>query len=144
MATKYANIKSVTFNDGHLGPEHGGVAFISFDMLATATTGGTDTVQLGGGGYDEGVATTSTLAALLKARRQDGKTVTIFDAMPGRFTGSQAAATNGPEIFLQTVAASGGNVTAVLKTAYTAGSDVSTTVAAWDRACGITVHYKAV
>lgn len=145
MATRQANLKGVKFLEEPLGSEKGGVALITFDLLNTVFTGGSDTISIGGGGTDAGVTTSSTLAVLMQNRRRDGKTVTITGvAAASVFPGSQAAATNGPLIYCQAAATSGGNVTSItLKTATTGGSDVTTTAASWDRAAGIALTYIA-
>lgn len=143
MATKQANIKGIVFLSEPLGTTLGGAALVTFDLVGTAYTGGSDTLQIGGGGTDQGVTTSSTLAVLMQNRRRDGKTVTIVAAQPGPAPGSQAAATNGPTLYPQSVSASGGNVTLNLFSAYSSGSAVTTTTAAWDRAGSIMVHFTA-
>jgi len=144
MATRQANIKGIVFLAEPLGTTLGGTALVSFDLVSTPYTGGADTIQLGGGGTDQGAVTSATLATLMQNRRRDGKTVTIFAASPGPAPGAQAAATNGPVLYPQSVAVSAGNVTLNLFSAYTAGSAATTTVAAWDRAGTVTVHFTAV
>lgn len=146
MATRAGNIKGIKFLEEPLGSEKGGVALVTFDLVNTVFTGGADTITLGGAGTDQGVATTLTLAQMIQNRRRDGKTVTITGvAAASVFPGSQTAATNGPSIFVQAAAQSGGNVTSMtLNTATTAGSAVTTTAAAWDRAAGIAVSYVAI
>lgn len=143
MATKFATIKGVNTLIEPMGFDRGGVALVSFDLAGTVYTGGTDTVQLGGGGSDGANSTSSTLAVIMGTNhRRDGRTVTIQSvAGVSVFPGNQAAATNGPLIFAQSVATSGGNVTLNLFSAITAGSAITTTTGAWERACGIVVVY---
>lgn len=143
MATKQANVKAIEIVEERRGSENGGLAAITFDLLGLAYTGGTDTVQLGGGGQDESQTTALTLQQIMQNRRRDGKTVTIISAMGGTY-GSQAAATNGPKIFTQSVAVSSGNVTLNLFSALTGGSAITTTTASWDTPAEIFVLYTAV
>jgi len=143
MATKFANIKGIKFDEGHLGSERGGVAVITFDCLVVYT-GGTDTIQFGGGGNDEGVVTALSLAAIMQNRRRDGKTVTLYGATSGPIPGLQVGGTNTTEVDTQTVAVSGANVTANLFNAPTAGAACTTLASAWDRPCSIVVQYRAV
>ena len=146
MAVRQANIKGIKVLEEPLGSDKGGVALVTFDLVNTVFTGGADTISLGGGGTDAGVATSATLATLMQNRRRDGRTVTITGvAAASVFPGSQAAATNGPAIYAQLAAQAAGNVTSItLNSAATGGSAVTTTAAAWDRACGIAVTYTAV
>lgn len=142
MTARAANVVGVKFDDGHLGGTHGGIATISFDLNSVAFTGGADTITMGGTGFVNGVATTDTLGVILSKFRRDGKTVTIYGVMPGPHTGSQAAATNGPEIWLQAPAVSANNViSTTLKTAATGGSDVTAAASAWERPASLCVYY---
>lgn len=144
MATRYANIKGVKFDDGHLGGDKGGTATIFFDGNSVAFTGGSDTIVLGGAGWVDGVANTSTLAVILANYRRDGKTVTLYHAFPGPVPGYQAAATNGPDIYLQgTISVSAGNVIgATLESARTGGSNVTAAASAWERPASMCVDYQ--
>lgn len=145
MTTRSANVKGIDFLAEPLGSDKGGVAIVTFDLLSTAYTGGSDTIQIGGGGYDGEVATTSTLATIMSNRRRDGKTVTLTGAGGTVAPGAQAAATNGPTIYAQAAAVSSGNIISItLQNAATSGSNVTTTTAAWDRALQIAVTYTAV
>lgn len=144
MATRAGNIKDIVFHEGQLGSEKGGYAVVSFDLVNTVFTGGSDTITLGGGGTDEGASTSLTLAQIMQNRLRNGKTVTLLGTLGGPFPGAQAAATNGPNIFPQGQTVSSGNITSItLNTAYTGGSAVTTTAAAWDRAASIIVNYTA-
>ncbi len=144
MATKFATIKGVKFDDSFIDYSSGGLAFVSFDLAGTVYTGGTDTVQLGGGGTDGTLAIGSaTLATVLATNhRRDNRTLTIQGVGTVSWaSGNQAAATNGPQIFAQSVATSGGNVTCNLFNAITSGSAITTTAGAWERALTILVIY---
>ena len=147
MATRTGNVKSIKFIEEPLGSDKGGVALVTFDLLNTVFTGGADTITLGGAGTDGGVATTSTLAVLMQNRRRDGRTVTITGvSVASVFPGSQAAATNGPSLYVQAAAVSAGNIISMTLNTLpgTGGSAVTTTAAAWDRAAGIVVTYTAI
>lgn len=144
MATQNANVKGIKFMESPRGDNKEGVAVVTFDLVGAAFTGGTDTIQIGGAGTENGVSTTATLATMLQNRRRDGRTVTLGQVMGG-WAGRQAAATNGPDFYVQSAAISSGNVaSAVLKSAATGGSNVTTTTAAWDVAATILVSYLAV
>lgn len=144
MATRAGNVKGIKFMESPRGDNKEGIAVITFDLLATAFTGGTDTITLGGAGTENGVATTATVATMLQNRRRDGRTVTLGQVMGG-WAGRQAAATNGPDFFVQAPAISSGNITSItLNSAATGGSNVTTTTAAWDAAAAVIVSYLAV
>jgi len=144
MATKYANIKGIAEVDDPTGTGLGFCYRVTFDCVGgTVYTGGSDTLSLGGGGTDQGVTTSATLATLIQNRRRDNKTVTIQQAMSGP-AGGQAAATNGPLIYTQSNTVSAGNVTCNLFSAATSGSAITTTSAAWDRAASLYVFCTAV
>lgn len=150
MASKYGNVKGIKWLEEPLGANRGGVALVTFDLIAqSGYVGGTDTLQLGSSSanqaYENGVLQTTalTLATMLQNRRRDGRTVTLTQAMGGVAPGAQAAATNGPLISAQTVAISAGNVTMNLFSAPTGGSAITTTTAAWDRPCTVSVQYTA-
>ena len=142
MATRNANILGVKFDDYYRGGAYGGVATVDFDLLSAAFTGGTDTIQLGGAGYVNGVANTDTLAVILSKQRRDGKTVTLTGVAPGG-AGSQAAATNGPNLFVQAAALSAGNViSATLNTTTpTGGSAVTAAASSWELPASLAVAY---
>lgn len=151
MATKFANVKGISFLSERLGEGNArrGICAITFDMVAAQVyTGGTDTLQLGSVAgsqtYENGTLSpvALTLATMLQNRRRDGRTVTMEQVMSGE-GGAQAAATGGPDIFVQSGAVSAGNVTGNLFSAGTGGSAITTTTAAWDRAATIYVLYKA-
>lgn len=141
MATRNANVKGVQVERASQSPQGACLATVSYDLLATAYTGGADTVQLGGGGYDNGTATTLTLAQLIQNHRRNGKTVAIVAATAAVDPGRQGAATNGPLLYPQSVATSAGNVTLNLFNAFSSGSAVTTTAAGWDAAGQITVLF---
>lgn len=147
MATRAANVKGISFLIEPLGSEKGGVCEVTFDLVGVPFTGGADTITLGGGGTDQGVTTTLTLAQIIQNRRRDGKTVTLTASqVPTTVVpGSQAAATNGPTFYSQGATVSAGNITSItLNTvAGTGGSAVTTTTAAWDRPLGLIVCYSA-
>lgn len=141
MATRAANVKGIKFLEEPRGSEKGGVALVTFDLLGVAFTGGSDTISIGGAGYDRGTSTSDTLATMIQKQRRDGKTVTLTgvagaSVAPG-LQGSTA-------LYVQSAAVSGGNITsAVLKTAASSGSDVSATSAGWDQPAAIAVTYVA-
>jgi hypothetical protein len=138
MTARAANVKGITFNDGPYGSNNGGVAFVSFDLIATASTGGSDTLTLGGTGQDDGVTTTNSLAVIMQNRRRDGKTVTLVAVGGCVANGLQA----GTALFPQAGTIGSGSITGVtLNTAATAGSSASSTSAGWDRAAMIAVSY---
>ena len=144
MATRFGNVKGIKFLEEPLGANRGGIALVSFDMVGgVAYTGGADTAQLGGGGFENGTATTLTLAQMIQNRRRDGRTVVLDAAMAGPAPGAQAAATNGPLVNVQTPAVSASNVTLNLFNAATGGAAVTTTTASWDRAATVMVQYTA-
>lgn len=141
MATRAANLKGIKFLEESAGAEKGGVALVVFDLLNVAFTGGSDTIQLGGGGFDRGVATTNTLAVMIQNQRRDGKTVTITGVAAASVVPALQAGVLG---YIQSAAASGGNITSMLlKTAASGGSDVTFTSASWDRTAAIAVTYTA-
>ncbi len=86
-------------------------AVSAVEITTPAFTSG-DTIQVGGGGNDRGVATTSTLATLIQNERRDGRTVTIKAAMMARAgydgTNFYYAANNG-------ITVSAGNLTFIPK-----------------------------
>lgn len=147
MAVRTANVKGIKFIEEPLGSEKGGVALITFDINGVAFTGGADTITLGGAGFDEGVATTLTLAQIMQNRRRDGKTVTLTGtSIASVFPGNQAAATNGPLLYVQACAISGGNLAGITLNTVpgTGGAACTCTATAWERAVGISVTYTAV
>jgi hypothetical protein len=145
MATRAANVKGIVVLWEYVASAQGGVALVTFDLVGVPFTGGSDTITLGGAGYDEEVASTDTLAVMMQKRRRDGKTVTITSvASVGPQAGYQAAATNGPLLYVQSATLSGGNITSItLNTAYTGGSAVTTTTAYWDRPAAVLLTFQA-
>jgi hypothetical protein len=147
MATRFANIKGIKLVESPMGTEKGSIVEVSFDLAGTAYTGGTDTVQLGAGGNDGALAIGSlTLAQVIAQNHmRDGKTWVIqgVAGSPNVSPGNQAAATNGPLIYAQSAATSAGNVTLNLFSAPTAGSAITTTTAAWERAMVIALSCTA-
>lgn len=142
MATRAANLKGIKFLEEPIGAEKGGVALVVFDLLATAFTGGSDTIQLGGGGYDREVASTDTLAVMIQKQRRDGKTVTITGVAAASVVPGLQGSTL---LYVQAAAVSAGNIISMtLNTAATGGSSASSTSSAWDRSAAIAVTYIAV
>jgi hypothetical protein len=138
MAVRAGNVKGINILGEYRGGEKAVALQVSFDLLNTASTGGTDTITLGNNaGYDQGVAnTTQSLAAMIQNRlRGAGGTFTLAAAAPyiqGYQAGSPLYAT-GPVV-------SGGNVTSIaIQTALSGGSGQSTTSAGWDSAASIIV-----
>lgn len=149
MATKTGNVKGIKFLEEPLGVSKVGLALITFDIVGGAVyTGGSDTLQLGSAStstaYENGVLSVPalTVATMLQNRRRDGRTVTLTQCQ-GFAPGAQAAATNGPLIYAQSVSISSGNLTMNLFSASTSGSAITTTTAAWDRACVVVVEFTA-
>jgi hypothetical protein len=138
MAVRAGNVKGINILGEYRGGEKAVALQVSFDLINTASTGGTDTITLGNSaGYDQGVAnTTQTLAQMIANRlRGSGGAFTLVAAapyVPGYQAGSPLYAT-GPVV-------SGGNVTSIaIQTALTGGSGQSTTSAGWDSAASILV-----
>ncbi|HEY2516960.1 MAG TPA: hypothetical protein VGI39_39080 [Polyangiaceae bacterium] len=143
MATRNANVKGINFLYEPRGSALEFLAVVTFDLLGVVYTGGSDTIQIGGGGFDAGIATTLTLAQLIQNRRRDGKTVTLYGVFAGP-PGRQAAATNGPELYVQSAAVSTGNIgSIVLFNAITGGSAITATATGWDAAAAIFVMGQA-
>lgn len=144
MATRNANVKGIDFLYEPAGSALEGLAIVTFDLGQTAYTGGSDTIQIGGGGTENGVTTTATLATMIQNRRRDGKTVTLYGVFAGP-PGRQAAATNGPLLYVQSAAVSTGNIASiVLFSAITSGSAITTAAAYFDAAAAIFVLFQAV
>lgn len=145
MATVFANIQGIQFNDGPLGSDKGGLAIVTVKVPA-AFVAGTDVLQLGGGGFEAGTATVATLTAMMAGRRRDGKVVTLLNGY-GYAPGQQlaAGATVPTVFFAQAATVAGLNLTlANLFTAATAGAGVSATaLGVNDRAIQIEVGYLA-
>lgn len=139
MAARAANIQGIKFDDGPAGSNWGGKATVTFDLIGTAYTGGTDTVTLGGGGYDERVATTLSLAAIMQARRRDGKTIVLTGVGGCQEPGYQGAVVLAP----QAAALSGTTnvVSITLNTLPSGGASSTSTSANWDRCAAIEVTY---
>ncbi len=147
MTVRAANVKGIKFLEEPNGSEKGGVALITFDLINTVYTASADTIKLGGGGTDDGVTSTDTLAVMMQKRRRDGKTVTITGVAAGPVAPmSQAAATNGPLGYVRLAALTSQNVDTInlFSVALTGGSELTLTAAAWDQAAAIAVTYKAV
>jgi hypothetical protein len=141
MAVQNANVKGIKFIESPRGDNKTGIAVVTFDVAAAVA--GADTVQLGGAGTENGVATTATLATMFQNRRRDGRTVTLGQVMGG-WAGKQTGSTNGPDIYVQTPAISAGNVNAIaLKSAATGGSAITTLASAWDAPAALMVSYSA-
>jgi len=143
MATKFGNIKGVKWVESPRGENAEAIVLITFDLLGIPYTAGSDTIQLGGGGAENGQVTTATLAEIIQNRRRDGRTVTLGQVM-GAEPGLQGEATNGRDIFPQGAVVAGANVIGVtLQSAVTAGNPVTTTTAPWDAAAALLVSYSA-
>lgn len=140
MANYIGNVKAVNLLQAPRGMNNGGVALVTFDLINQAQSGsGTDTIQLGGGGYHQGVATTRTLAQLIADELRDGGTCTLDAVMPFGLVGLQAGnalyAGGSPTI-------SSGNVASIgMVTAAGGSSARSTTSATWDAAAGVVVAF---
>jgi len=136
MTAKNGNVKGIDLLSAPRGLNEGALFLVTFDLLNTASTGGTDTISLGGGGYDQGVATTQTLAQMIAARVRDGGTCTIDWVGQGNFPGYQA----GNALYTTGATLSTGNITGIaLQNAASGGSGVSTTSAGWDAAGSVIV-----
>lgn len=141
MATVFAAIKGVKISSEFEGPEKGGTAEITF-ALTGAYVAGTDTVQLGGGGFDGGVATVATLQSIMQTRRRDGKTITLVGTGGSLAPGQQAGVQFYAQVGATALTASAGNLQCNLFNAATAGAGVSATAAGvGDRPIAISVNY---
>jgi hypothetical protein len=142
MAVRAANVKGIKFLDEPNG--NGGVALITFDIAGVAYTAAADTVKLGSGGYDSGVASTDTLAVMISKRRRDGKTVTLTGVCAGGVApGRQAAATNGPALHVTLAAISTADVASIkLFSAASGGSECTCTASAWENMASIALTYS--
>jgi hypothetical protein len=138
MAVRTANVKGISVLGSYRGGEKAVALQVSFDLLATASTGGTDTITLGNNaGYDQGVAnTTQSLAQMIANRLRGAGGAFTLVAAAGYVPGYQA----GLPLFATGPVVSGGNVTSIaIQTALTGGSAQSTTSAGWDSAASILV-----
>lgn len=141
MATVFAAIKGVKVSAEFEGPEKGGMAEISFAVTG-AYVAGTDTVQLGGGGFDGGIVTTATLAVIMQNRRRDGKIVTLVGTGGSLAPGQQAGVQFYPQVGATALSASVGNLQCNLFNAPTAGAGVSAgATGVQDRPMFVTVNY---
>jgi hypothetical protein len=147
MATRFATIKGIRFEDSFIDYASGGLAYVSFDLAGTIYTGGSDTVQLGAGGFDGTIAVpgSQTLSNVAQVNhRRDNRTLLFIAPVTGGVSyasGNQSTATNGPQIFAQGVAVSAGNCTLNLFSALTGGSAITCTAGAWERAVTIVLQY---
>lgn len=137
MANYFGNVKGIDLLSSPRGADEGAVFVVTFDLLAQAQVGGTDTIQLGGGGDDQEVAGTQTLAQMIQNRfRSAGGAFTIDWVGGNAFPGLQA----GNKLYAQSAATSGGNVTGLkIYNAPSGGAGQNTTSAAWDSAVAIVV-----
>lgn len=149
MAIRIGNVKGCKFLEEPLGANRAGVALITFDQVVTTPYATGDQLQLGSASastaYENGVLSVAglTVAQMLQNRRRDGRTVTLTQVMGGPAPGAQAAATNGPLIFPQSVSISSSNILMNLFNAPTGGSQLTLTSASWDRASTLVVQYTA-
>jgi hypothetical protein len=139
MATIFANIKGVTALAVPRTLQGGGVAIVSFDLAGTAQAGGgTDTIQLGGGGSTQGVPTTQTLAEIIAARVRNNKAVTLTSAMGPVQPGYQG----GIALYPQAPSVDGGNAIGIgLYTLPIAGAPQSSPAGTWDAAAVIAIGF---
>ena len=145
MTTRPANVKSIEFLASPRGDDHEAILLVSFDLIGMAYTGGSDTITLGGGGYESEQPTTDTIATMIANRRRDGRTWTLGQVMGG-WCGRQATSTNGPDFFAQSASISAGNIVGVvLMSAPSGGFNVTTTMSqgGWDAACTLLVSALA-
>jgi hypothetical protein len=75
MATIYGAVRGIKVIQEPVSGGTQGAALVSFTI--GAYTAASDNGQLGGGGSNNGVSTTNTLAQMIQAARRDGKTVTL-------------------------------------------------------------------
>ncbi len=147
MTVRYADIKGIKFLEEPNGSEKGGVALITFDLHSVAYTATSDSIQIGGAGWENGVANTATLAAIMQGRRRDGKTITLTGCSAAAISpGLQAAATNGPSLYGRLLAVATANLGSmtVFDTPLTGGSECTCAASAWERPMSVIVTYKAV
>ncbi len=135
MATQFGQIKGIKFEREAIsgGGTAGNVCFVTFTLPAYTT--GTDTAQLGGGGFDRGAATTLTLAQIIQNTRRDGKTVTLLGAAP-----VEAGSQGGTLFYAGSLTPSAGNVTFALTNL--AGTGISAASGVQDRAISVAVSFS--
>lgn len=141
MATRQANIKAVNVERANENPQGALLVTIAFDLIGTVYTAAADTITIGGGGTENGVSTSSTLATIIQNRRRNTKTIALIAVFAGVDPGRLGSATNGPLLYVQNASISGGNVATVkLFSAFTSGSECTLAAASggWDSAA--TVH----
>lgn len=138
MATVYTNIKGVKFLEEPVGANRGGVALVTFDNNGTLSSTAGDVLQLGGSGFDAGVATTATLATIIQNRRRDGRTVVLSSGQQGPFPGLQGSQL----VYTTGIVTNLSNVTcAAFSTATSTALAITST--AMNRACSVLVSYTA-
>jgi len=141
MATVFGAIKGVKISAEFEGPEKGGMAEISF-AITGPYVGGTDTVQLGGGGFDGGIVTTSTLQTIMQGRRRDGKVITLVGTGGSLAPGQQAGVQFFAQVGATALSASAGNLQLNLFNAAVGGAVISAgATGVQDRPMFITVNY---
>lgn len=141
MATVFASIKGIKILSEFEGPEKGGTAEVTF-ALTGAYVAGTDVVQLGGGGFDGGLATTATLQTIMQNRRRDGKTVTLVGTGGSLAPGQQSGTPFYAQVGATALSASAGNLQCNLFNAATGGAGVSATASGvQDRPIAVTINY---
>lgn len=145
MATVFANIMGVRFDDSPLGSANGGIAILTLKVPG-AFNAGTDLLQLGGGGLDNGTVTALPLTTIIQNHRRDGKVIALLNAY-GYAPGLQAPALGAAPtpFYAQAGTVAGSNLTfANLFTAATGGAGVSATaLGVNDRAIQLEVGYTA-
>jgi hypothetical protein len=139
MATQYANIKGIDLLQAPAGMNKGALALVTFDMGNVAQSGGgTDTILLGGGGFNQGVANTASLATIIGNRLRNGGAVTLTFVGAPAFPGYYA----GAPVYPQAGSISGANVIGIATyTTATGSTGKSTSTATWDAAAGIVVGF---
>lgn len=149
MANHFANIKGISLLQAPRGMNNGAIAVVSFDLYGATAWASGDTVELGGGGYNQEVANTASLATIIANRLRNGGSVTLLGT-------SSAAAVAGPitvgyqagtAIYANTTATpaavSSGNITGIILATTATGSTpiTSLTTAPFDSACAIAVAF---
>lgn len=132
MATIYGAIRGIKVIQEPVSGGSQGAALISFTV--GAYTAASDNVQLGGGGSNNGVSTSSTLAQLIQAARRDGKTVTLGLPAATNVNAAmmvQSGLQGSTEFFAGNFAISSGNLT--FNVANSSGTEVNAASGVEDR-----------
>jgi hypothetical protein len=138
MATIYGSITGIKLLSEPVCGGVRSVAEVTFELPAYIAA--SDNGQLGGGGFDRGVATTDSLATMISKQRRDGKTVTLPAATAG---GGAILAESGKhgstDFFAGTLAVSGSNIT--FNVTDSSGTEIDAASGITDRQLRVMVAY---